>query len=403
MPIFYGCVYRNPEKELSKCRKTTGGAPFDLTRTHLNKFASMLVGLPIRVEHADSNVGEIIGAEQDRETGSLFVAFKFDNTLGGIAAREYVSGNATSELSLRHDYYPGLEHIKPVEVSIVKRGARPDTNIIVDPYVIYEKGLFSLLKNETRNFKRPITIMASDQTAPVVPATPTTDEPQKKKARMMNADFAQSIADKLTQEEARELFSRFTESGEAMILTNKRMKEIQSELQKTEAEKVELQRRLEKEEKNNEATSEEIVTFLNRMRECTQQTPIRDALRESFNKELSQSPFLRAELGSTIPVACSQLARAATIENDLSSYRNKLMETEKAIQDIGIPEIRATEKWTQNHGPTAVPQVVAASAQANQERPIPSFLREELEKGYENGTIKANDIYVSGNAPPPIV
>lgn len=381
--LFYGCVYANPKASLSECERTKHGAPVDLTRVHLQRIEPLMRGLPVRVEHGQANIGEVVSAQLD-EDGAMYVAFRFHNTLGGIAAKEYVLGGATPELSLRHDYYTASDEIAPIEVSIVQRGARPDTKIIRDPHVIYRKNLHALLEKESRSFREEI--MASEQTMTDAAGKP---EPAPKKQRLMNAEFATSIADKLSPDEAKELYMRFNASNEGIIDMNKKMRDLQTQLEAEMSRKQELEERLAKEEKTNEQTSEEIVSFLNKMRECTQQAPIRDTLRDQFASELRNSPLLRAELGATVPVACSQLTRTMHLENDLGNYRNKLLETERMVQEqLGIPAVSTKLQ-------ESVPQSQAvAASKTRRDAGVASFLSEEMAKGYEQGSVKANDVFV---------
>lgn len=102
-------------------------AHFVLTRQQFDTLRSRLVGLPIRVEHANTTVGRVVAASLvgDREE----VEWELEDNAAGWAAAKLTDLNAIRELSLKHAVFAD-GRLDPIEVSLCERGARPGTVIV---------------------------------------------------------------------------------------------------------------------------------------------------------------------------------------------------------------------------------------------------------------------------------
>jgi transcription antitermination factor NusG len=102
-------------------------AHFVLSRQQFDSIRTRLVGLPIRVEHANTTVGRIVSASLvgDREV----VEWELEDNAAGWAAAKLTDLNAIRELSLKHAVFAD-GRLDPIEVSLCERGARPGTVIV---------------------------------------------------------------------------------------------------------------------------------------------------------------------------------------------------------------------------------------------------------------------------------
>jgi hypothetical protein len=117
---FWGCIYDSPVG-----RGAIPG-PRDLT---IDEIKSMnLIGLPIRVEHQEGDVGRVIDCRIDPLTGKTEVCFELSTSPSGIAARSMIQNESIRQLSLKHLVYPNRVMV-PEEVSLCIKGARPQTDV----------------------------------------------------------------------------------------------------------------------------------------------------------------------------------------------------------------------------------------------------------------------------------
>lgn len=114
MEKFSGCVY-GPRPTDSK---------YVIETDELYEFN--LVGLPIRVEHLDSqDVGTVTGFTPTPD-GRAYIEFSVHDNPAGWTCSDLIKEGRLAELSLKHvqDKLTG-KNKRPVEVSLVARGARP--------------------------------------------------------------------------------------------------------------------------------------------------------------------------------------------------------------------------------------------------------------------------------------
>lgn len=117
---FWGCIYDAPVPDGQQPR------PVDLTVREIQ--AMKFVGLPVRIEHEQGDVGKVIDSRTDPITGRTEVCFELDTTPAGIAARMMIQEQAIQQLSLKHLVYPERVMV-PEEVSLCVKGAREKTDV----------------------------------------------------------------------------------------------------------------------------------------------------------------------------------------------------------------------------------------------------------------------------------
>lgn len=88
-----------------------------------------LVGLPIRVEHMDhQDVGRVTSYTPTPD-GRGYVEFEVSDDAAGWVCADLIRQGRLGELSLKHSQDSDGKNKRPIEVSLVARGARPGTKV----------------------------------------------------------------------------------------------------------------------------------------------------------------------------------------------------------------------------------------------------------------------------------
>lgn len=140
---FAGCLYERPTPDGGdrdwRIDATTGARfPYDLTRSEI---AGMrLTGIPIKIEHATGEafargdeVGTVIDAATDPETGYTACKFALHDTIAGRTIARLIRGGALNALSLGHEYDIATGEVDAREVSVCFNGAREGTRLFKEP------------------------------------------------------------------------------------------------------------------------------------------------------------------------------------------------------------------------------------------------------------------------------
>jgi len=127
----------------------------------LASITSQLVGVPVRIEHEPArNVGRVTAARLDG--GRLVVDWELEDSASGWSSARFIEKGITPELSLQHALF-GDGTVKPIEVSIVRKGARAGCAIATEQY-----------KHSLQN--GGISVMASAAAPPVDLSPPAQNE-----------------------------------------------------------------------------------------------------------------------------------------------------------------------------------------------------------------------------------
>jgi hypothetical protein len=138
---------------------------FQLTLENLQVLLHKLKGKPIRIEHENKTVGTVVEAHFDGTRAH--VRWDLENAASGWATEHLINKNEIKELSLKHILYSNGA-LEPIEVSLCKKGARPNTVIAKN-----NTGYLNADKNSVYSKK---VVMASAEAAAAVPASVTAPE-----------------------------------------------------------------------------------------------------------------------------------------------------------------------------------------------------------------------------------
>ena len=147
----YGTV--NPDAEAADYKG------FYLTEADIDEASKELVGKPVRVEHKKEVVGEVCSAWKSGKKMEAVMRID-DNSIEGTIVQGFIERGTTPELSLGYSVdiqntADGIQvrNKKMMEVSIVKKGARPNCKIhakstnplTTKPHIFKKVGKVSLL------------------------------------------------------------------------------------------------------------------------------------------------------------------------------------------------------------------------------------------------------------------
>ena len=186
---FTGCIYANePDNEFYK-----------LSKQELSSLR--LAGLPMRVEHNEKDIGKVLDSWVD-EKGHVFVHAQLTDDPRGWGMGRLVENGKVQEMSLLHELYPDGT-IKPIEVSFVKKGARPNTTV-----------------SKTSKY---ITASAAASTCPpaMEPAPIAAEVPPAQHAPPPVAAPAEIVGEKRTRDESGRFLAAEKDAGEHEVRRNK--------------------------------------------------------------------------------------------------------------------------------------------------------------------------------------
>lgn len=148
-------------------------AHYVLSKRQFETLRSRLIGLPIRVEHANNTVGRVVAASLEGERE--LVEWELEDNASGWAAAKLTDLNAVRELSLKHIMYAD-GRLEPVEISLCEQGARPGTIIVKassESSAQYKARAQETSKEEARGPVSATMATPADSVAVVPPAAAT--------------------------------------------------------------------------------------------------------------------------------------------------------------------------------------------------------------------------------------
>lgn len=152
-------------------------------KTELSALANELVGKPLCIEHLPDSVGTIRSAWVGSKTPELYALFETNDQFNGLLAKNLIEKGVCQDLSLAHNVVVDNNRVvdkTAVEVSIVTKGARPNTHIYAfdsrtnePPSIETKSGKYILqVKNSVSEVSR---IMSEEITVDTTP----TQEPEE--------------------------------------------------------------------------------------------------------------------------------------------------------------------------------------------------------------------------------
>lgn len=154
---------------------------YKLSREDLQKMD--LVGLPVKLEHSDKTVG-VITHSKLLDNGTLMIKYKLNSNVSGYVVDQLINDGHLTELSMSH-VDNGITKT-PTEVSVVFKGARPETKIIKPDVFVTDKRYINKTQ-KTSNFVKASIMSATTEAVDLArPAEPVAkeDEPPAKKSKV---------------------------------------------------------------------------------------------------------------------------------------------------------------------------------------------------------------------------
>ena len=195
---FAGCLYERPTPDGGtrdwRVDAATGARfPYDLTRSEI---AGMrLSGVPIKIEHTTGEafangdeVGTVIDADTDPETGYTACKFALHDTIAGRTIARLIRGGALDSLSLGHAYDTATGAVDAKEVSVCFNGAREGTRLFK------ETSDFDRFKQVVASKRRVDVVATANTLAPPTTAAMDTGVPAQQQQQQAGAPGVESIA-----------------------------------------------------------------------------------------------------------------------------------------------------------------------------------------------------------------
>lgn len=122
---YEGIIVLQPPATHSYIGEPEVGTPewFELTQDEINQMMSQMAGIPLIIEHADdpTEIGKVEKAYM--KDGNACVQISLHDSDVGEIGKQLIEGSSHRGLSLSHE----RKTLKPVDLSICRKGARPGT------------------------------------------------------------------------------------------------------------------------------------------------------------------------------------------------------------------------------------------------------------------------------------
>lgn len=353
----WGCIYERPPPKRPGDR--------DITVHEIKRLN--FVGLPIRVEHFQGDIGVVTEQRTDPVSGKTDVKFKLHSTPEGFAAKTLIGSDTIKQLSLKHLLYPDRQ-IVPQEISLCLQGARPNTDI-------YKHSTALPIEVAMSAETATAAPMATEPVAPVAAPTPVRGETPQQTAPMTSADavskkrsFEDMVSETMsamnvTTPEAKKAFMDFAveqakrefallENNHQLVNANKQLESKYSDSQRL-----------------MENSSEQIAQTIHKLYQWAlgEKNPLSDEDVAKCSTAIQEASPEIKKLMQPMVVACSAIMERAadrtqnTMQTEIDSLQKQVAFYSQSFDHMG------GRVWTPAApapAPAAAPVVVAASAQA---------------------------------------
>ncbi len=227
-----------PTKDQADAHPESGSKSFHITPNESKQMD--LVGLPVRLEHADSLTLGTIQKSWNDSTGRKWVIGEIDDNSveSKFAGKDLLSNSAVFKgLSLQHvhnEYSDGSSSKKPVEVSLVRNPRRPGCTVAVVRASITDKAKYKSVDGKHNDSMS----QTEQKTTPEPTETPAATDPQQantteestdaEKTDLMKQVLGFHQANESLEKEKNELQSRLKAMEEANSEREKKQQEEQS-------------------------------------------------------------------------------------------------------------------------------------------------------------------------------
>lgn len=361
----WGCIYETPPSE--------GPGDRDISVEEIKRLN--FVGLPIRVEHFEGDIGVVTEQRVDPASGKTDVKFKLHSTPEGFAAKSLIGSDTIKQLSLKHLLYPNRQ-IVPQEVSLCLRGARPNTDIYKQRTA---PPIEVAMSAETNTATPMATEPAAAAAAPVEAAAPAEAAPECSKKRTFEDMVSETMtAMNVTTPEAKKAFMDFAvEQAKrefALMENNQKLTEANKQL---ESKYTDSQRLMEN-------SSEQIAQTIHKLYQWAlgEKNPLSDEDVAKCSTAIQEASPEIKKLMQPMVVACSAIMERAadrtqnTMQTEIDSLQKQVAFYSQSFDHMG------GKVWTPAAAPAApvpaaAPVAVAASAQAAP-APVPQATQSPL-------------------------
>ena len=151
--------------------------------------AMNLIGLPICVEHHSKPVGTIVAASMSDDSAD--VEWQLNDDASGWAAETLVTHGAARELSLKHRKNVDGS-LTPLEVSLVLKGARPESSIHINTTPIPTLKETVVAASDSMAESAPAPVVPTE--AAPAPVAPETTQPRDEAGKFTSIETAAPVA-----------------------------------------------------------------------------------------------------------------------------------------------------------------------------------------------------------------
>lgn len=372
---------------------------YQLSDPDIHSIVAQLKGVPVRVEHEANDVGTIVSASFDGT--DAYVDWDLNQNAAGWTAETLINIDQIKELSLKHiAYSDGVK--KPIEVSLVRKGARPATLILDKTYkeknnlIVKEPTHVTVMASAVAPVEATMAAPVAEDLSVAAPVTeqaavaaptdiaPNADEPLSKKQKFENpVDFINAMATKVNDGEVLQNIADYIASTlEHNIANEAEIKELRA-----------AKELLEQAQKSQVDSSKNVVSDITRVlsdlySKFAVDSPVTEESKTAFMDSISNNPraleFVRpimvaasaihqstaktADDAKTIQMR-EAMARISTLQQQLGSAR-RLAPTQPApAVQPNWATLPMSAAPTSAPPPAAMPVAVAASAHTQAQPP----------------------------------
>jgi len=389
---------------------------YQLSPQALVALQQQLVDVPIRIEHEGAkDVGRVTGARLDN--GSLFVDWELHDTAAGWSSERFIEKGIAPELSLQHAVY-GDGTVRPIEVSLVRKGARDGCAILVDSYKLDAAGTATSPELVMATAAATPDVVAPPAAEPVAAAPPAETEapmavdeaPSSKRKRYETPmDFVNDMQTKVSDPNTLQtILDYFGETMETNVATQQEVTQLRQ-----------AKELLEQSQKAHVESSKNVVrdivdtlsAIFQNYGSVNMEAPHREKLQTLLTENIEAREALRPILVAASAIntlrqgmitASSDAAVTAAAER-IAKLSAQLTKVQSTARQLAAPSTAGAAPVAPQWTPAAAPVVeVAASAQRAAPEPpkfvIPKILMEGPSYGEGGvGRITAKDLMRSRN------
>jgi hypothetical protein len=375
---------------------------YKLDARSLQALAAQLAGVPIRIEHSRRDGGDVGRVTQAHlEGGVLSVDWTLDDNAAGWSSERFIEKGIAPELSLQHALYADGS-VRPVEVSLVRRGARDGCTIHTETYkpsVPAEAIPAQFVMASEHDTTTPPSAVAAPlpttagDAAPAAAAVPAAQrpadcEPAAKRTRFEKPmDFVEEMSSKISDPATLQTILNY------MADTMDSHVKVQNEVDSLRQAKEVLEKNQEKHVSSNKSVVKQIVDTLSDMygafgakaMEENQKQALASVLSENAEARVAMQPLLVA---ASAAHGMRAAAQAASSNQAVMEAKNRIEFLERQMaqaRHLKPAPAQAPQPTTQSvtpqWAPAAVPVMEVAASAVSAQPAHPAFTIPDILRG----------------------